>query len=408
MIKQPIADGVHLLSMNTNDLVFESMWELPHGVTMNSYVVQGDKIAVIDGVIGWDGVPETLYDHLAELNLNPEHIDYVVVNHMEPDHSGWLENFKRVNDHFTLVATEKGAELVKSFYGDDIDIQVVKEGDTLDLGQGKVLSFHPVPNVHWPETMLTFEHQTGILFSCDMYGCFGTIGDHLFDDEMTDDELHLYEMEGVRYFSNVMTTFSPMVKRAIAKTEELEPVMIAPGHGPIYRSNPRRVIDSYARYVAYADGAGKDAVTILWGSMYGTTERVVKRVETMLEEAGIQVFSVHLPYDTQSEVVAATFQSAGVIVAASTYEYRMFPPVAHAIDELGRKKITGKHAFYFGSFGWNPGAERDLLSIIDHYKMKWNFVEPVAFLGEATEDDLSRIESGVKTLINNMQATILR
>jgi flavorubredoxin len=256
--------------------------------------------------------------------------------------------------------------------------------------------------------MLTFEHDSGTLFSCDMYGCFGTIGDHLFDDEMTESEFELYEREGVRYFSNVMMTFSPMVKRAIAKTEELSPRIIAPGHGPIYRSNPTRVIERDRRYVAYADGFGKNAVTILWGSMYGTTERVVKHIETLLKDAGIQVFSVHLPYDTQSEVVASTFQSAGVIVAASTYEYRMFPPVAHAIDELGRKKVTGKQAFYFGSYGWNPGAERDLLGIIDHYKMKWQFVDPVAFLGEATSDDMARIEAGVRTLIENMQDHILR
>lgn len=273
MKKIEIADGVYVLSMNVEDILFEGIWEIANGVTLNSYIVKGDKTAIIDGVIGWDGVPETLYKNLEEININPKDIDYVIVNHMEPDHSGWIENFEKINDDFKIFCTDKAAKLVASFYGDGDRIRIVKEGDVLDLGQGKKLSFHPTPNVHWPDTMLTYESQTKTLFSCNMYGAFGRMEKHHFDDELTQEEVEFFEMEAIRYYSNVMTTFTQSIIKAIQKTKEFDINIIAPGHGPIYRKNPQKIIDNYIRYSKYAQGAGKREVTILWGSMYGMTKK---------------------------------------------------------------------------------------------------------------------------------------
>jgi flavorubredoxin len=341
MIKERINDGIYMLSMNVEDIYFESMWKLPHGVSLNSFVVKGDKTAIIDGVIGWDGVPETLYDHLKAIDVDPLEIDYLVVNHLEPDHSGWIEHFKKIKTDFTVVISPKGEEMLKSYYGEDLDVLVVKDGDTLDLGNEKVLSFHHIPNVHWPETMMTYETSTKTLFSCDMYGAFGVLTDRYFDTTMTDQDKVLYEEEGLRYFSNVLTTFSPMVKRAVAKTKTLDVKLIAPGHGPLYKE-PNKIMDDYLRYCTYANGDGKDEVTIVWGSMYGETEKTVMEAKRNLEEKDIKVNMVQLPYSTKSDVVTNVFKAKAVIVAASTYEYKMFPPVAHAIDECGRKKNNGK------------------------------------------------------------------
>ena len=309
------------------------------------------KRQIIDGVIGWDGVPETLYKNLEEIHLSPKDIDYLIVNHMEPDHSGWIENFEKINDDFTILCTEKAAKLVTSFYGDNNRIKIVKEGDVLDLGNGKKLSFHPVPNVHWPDTMLTYESSTKTLFSCDMYGAFGKMGEHHFDDEMTSEEVEFFEKEGIRYYSNVMTTFTPMVRKAIEKSKEFNINTIAPGHGPLYRKNPHKIMDDYLRFSQYAEGAGKNEITILWGSMYGMTAKAIAFVENVLAREGIKVNKLEMPLESESEMVATAFKSAGIIIAAPTYEYKMFPPVATAIDELGRKKVTGKVAFYFGSYG---------------------------------------------------------
>jgi len=406
MKKIELADGVYMLSMNVENILFEGMWDLANGVTLNSYIVKGDKTAVIDGVIGWDGIPETLYKNFEEMNLNPKEIDYLIVNHMEPDHSGWIENFKKVNDHLTIICTDKAAKLINSFYGNEVEIRVVKEGDTLDLGKGKKLSFHPSPNVHWPDTMLTYESGTKTLFSCDMYGAFGKIGEHYFDDELTPEEVEFFEKEGIRYFSNVMGTFTPMVKKAIEKTKELDINIIAPGHGPVYRKNPQKIIDDYLRFCKYAEGYGKKEISILWGSMYGMTEKAVNYAEKILEREGIKVNKLKMPLETESEMLATVFQSAGIIVAAPTYEYKLFPPVAAAMEEIGRKKVAGKSDLYFGSFGWSGGAEKELNEIVDRNRMKWDFVDTIEFEGSPKTEDLNRIEEGISKLIKQIEAKI--
>lgn len=407
MKKIEIADGIHMLSICVENILFEGMWDLANGVTLNSYIVKGDKIAIIDGVIGWDGVPETLYKSLEEMDINPKEIDYVIVNHMEPDHSGWVENFKKVNDNFTIICTDKAAKLVTSFYGNEERIKVVKEGDTLDLGKGKTLSFHPTPNVHWPDTMLTYESNTKTLFSCDMYGAFGKIDEHYFDDELTAEEVEFFEMEGIRYFSNVMATFVPMVRKSIQKTKELDINIIAPGHGPLYRQNPQKIIEDYLRFCQYSEGAGKKEISILWGSMYGMTEKAIAFVEKVLEREGIKVNKLKMPLESESEMLATVFRSAGIIIAAPTYEYKMFPPVAAALDEVGRKKVSGKAAFYFGSYGWSGGAEKELNEIVERNKMKWDFVEGVEFEGCPKDEVLNKIEEGVLQLIKKMKEKII-
>lgn len=402
MKKVKISDGIHMLTMNVEDILFEGIWEIANGVTLNSYIVEGEKTAIIDGVIGWDGVPDTLYNSLKEMGVEPERIDYLIVNHMEPDHSGWISSFQKIKDDFTIVCTDKAAKMLGSFYGED-KIRVVKEGDTLDLGKGKVLSFHPVPNVHWPDTMYTYEMNSKTLFSCDMFGAFGRMGDHIFDDELTKEERDFFEEEGIRYYSNVMTTFTPSLRKAIDKAKELEVKIIAPGHGPVYRKDPQRIIDDYSRYSLYAEGAGKNEVTILWGSMYGMTAKAVAHAETILKREGVKYNKLEMPLESKSLMVATVFKSAGIIIAAPTYEYKLFPPVAAALNELGRKKITGKQAFRFGSYGWSGGAEKELKEIMDRNRMNWDFVESVEFEGSPKEEDLKKVEAGILELLENIK-----
>ncbi len=406
MKKIRIADGIHMLTMNVEDILFEGIWEIANGVTLNSFIVQGEKTAIIDGVINWDGIPETMYRNLEDIGVDPNNIDYLIVNHMEPDHSGWISNFRKIKEDFTIICTDKAAKMVSSFYGED-KIRVVKEGDTLDLGKGKVLSFHPVPNVHWPDTMYTFETSTKTLFSCDMFGTFGRMGEHFFDDELTDEEVEFFEFEGIRYYSNVMTTFTPSLRKALEKARQLNASIIAPGHGPVYRKNPNKIMDDYYRFSQYADGKGKNEVTILWGSMYGMTKKAVDFVEGILEREGVKYNKLQMPLESNSEMVATVFKSAAVIIAAPTYEYKLFPPVAAALDEIGRKRITGKTAFRFGSYGWSGGAEKELKEIIERNNMKWDFIDSVEFEGAPKEEHLEKIEKAVLELIEKIKDKIV-
>ncbi|HEY8499992.1 MAG TPA: hypothetical protein VIL89_05180 [Clostridia bacterium] len=204
-------------------------------------------------------------------------------------------------------------------------------------------------------------------------------------------------------YSNVMATFTPSLRKAIEKAKALEINIIAPGHGPVYRKNPDKIMDDYLRYSRYAEGAGKNEITILWGSMYGMTAKAVDYVEGILQREGVKYNKLQLPLESESEMVATVLKSAGIIIAAPTYEYKLFLPVAAALNELGRKRITGKAAFRFGSYGWSGGAEKELNEIIERNKMNWDFIESVEFEGAPKKEDLVKVEAGVLALIEKMR-----
>lgn len=398
-----IADGIHMLSLNVEDILFEGMWDLANGVTLNSYVVQGEKTAIIDGVIGWDGVPQTLYGALEEMGVHIEDIDYAIVNHMEPDHSGWIEHLLKIKGDIKIYASQKSAALLDQFFHKTENVVMVKDGDVLDLG-GRTLSFHLAPNVHWPDTMMTLDSKTGTLFGCDMFGSFGKIEQGYFDDLLTEKEQQFFEEEGIRYFSNVMATFGSFVQKAIDKAKTLDVKIIAPGHGPVYRSNPTKIMNDYERYIGYGLGKGKKEVTVLWGSMYGMTKKALDHALTIFQREDIPVHLMEMPRCSESDMVASVYKSAGVLIAAPTYEYKLFPPVAAAVDEVGRKKIVGKAACYFGSCGWSGGAWKELTQIIERNNMKWDFSEPLEFKGSPTEEDLRNVESMVMELVKKVRA----
>jgi len=168
-----VTDGIYCLPVNLESYqLFEGMWPMPNGISINSYIVQGEKTALIDLVEDTDGKPAELEEELHSIPVDAKNIDYMIINHMEPDHTSWLPEFYRQNPQLQFYCTGKAAGLLKSFCGIDQNVHVIKDGDTLDLGQGKVLSFHETPNIHWPETMMTFEQSSGTLFSCDAFGSY--------------------------------------------------------------------------------------------------------------------------------------------------------------------------------------------------------------------------------------------
>lgn len=380
------------LSANIHDILFEGMWPIPHGFSMNSYIVRGEKVAIIDGVCDWDGTPEVLFDQFRQMNVDHEDIDYVIINHMEPDHSGWLRDFKKIRPDFRIVTTEKAKALLTSFFEIDNEVMVVKSGDTLDLGGGHVLAFEEIPNVHWPETMATFDTKTGTLFPCDAFGSFGAIGDSPYDDQLTQKQIDFYEYEASRYYANIVGAFSAPAMKAVAKTESLPVQIIAPGHGIVWRKNPQKIIDDYKRYAAYSKGPAKEEITVVWGSMYGNTQRGVDPVVEGIRSEGVKVNVHRVPETHYSYVLRDVWNSSGVVLAMPTYEYKMFAPMAVVLDELGRKKAFNRKAFRFGSYGWSGGAQKELEEILARYKMNWDFLEPVEFLGAPTEEDLKLIQ----------------
>lgn len=401
-----VTDGVYQLSINIENMLFEGLWEVPNGVSMNSYIVKGEKTAIIDGVCGWDGVPEHFFDLLKELDIQPESIEYVILNHMEPDHTGWIEDLRKIHKDFQVICTKKGAPLLEAFFNHTENIRIVGDGDTLDLG-GHVLEFAEIPNVHWPDTMATFDHTTGTLFSCDAFGSYGRVDHGNYDDLLSEEDLKWYEEEAVRYYANIVAAFSMFVEKAINKCAGLPIKIIAPGHGVVWRKDPMRIVEDYKRYVAYQKGPARKEITVLWGSMYGMTEKGVKKVVELLEKEEDIKINVHqVPQTSWGQILKSVWTSTGVVLAMPTYEYKMFPPMAAALEELGKKKAVNRLAFRIGSYGWSGGAQRELDYITEHLKMNWSFIDPVEFKGAPTEADLKDIEVGVKALAQAVREAV--
>jgi flavorubredoxin len=381
-----ISDKIWALhaDIETDDL-FEGIWPIPDGVSLNSYLVKGEKVALIDLVRDWSGAADKLKAQLDNLGISIDSIDYLILNHLEPDHTGWLAEFKKQNPGVEILATAKGVELVKSFYKIEDGLRAVKSGDSLDLG-GVSLVFEEIPNVHWPETMVTFEPESGVLFACDAFGGFGKLGNRLFDDEYYAEDHAFFEAESLRYYANIVSSFSLFVKKAIQKLAALDIKVVAPSHGIIFREKPQRIIDRYAKYAGYMEGPQEKEVCVVWGSMYGNTEKGLQAALKGLEDEGVP-YSLHrVPNEDVSYVLADAYKSAGILIAMPTYEYKMFPPMAYVLDLFERKHVWSRKALRIGSWGWVGGAKKEYEAKIA--PLKWDCIEPVEWAGAADEATL--------------------
>jgi flavorubredoxin len=377
------------VNVTTHDL-FEGLWPLPHGVSLNSFLVKGERTAVVDLVREWSGSSTLFLHQLESTGTQAQDIDYIILNHLEPDHTGFLQTLRQMAPRAVLVSTAKGIEMAKHFYDTTERVKVVGDGDQIDLGSGKRLTFYDTPFVHWPETMMTYESQSRILFSCDAFGGFGALKGVLFDDQLTPEDEKLYYDEMLRYYANIVASFSRMVLRAIDKLDGVDVGVVAPSHGLVWRADPGKVIAHYRRFAAYAAGDTEEAVTLLSSTMYGNTRLVTNAVMRGLarERVPIEVFEV--PGTEHSDILTSVFKNRAVVVGTPTYEGKMFPPMAHALDTVSRKRMTGKRAWLYGSYGWSGGAKREFDALAE--TLKWNVADAFQFRGAPTTEDLHQAE----------------
>ncbi len=384
-----ITDGIYCLPVNLESYqLFEGMWPMPNGISINAYIVKGEKTALIDLIEDIKGKPADFERELASISIEPEKIDYLIINHMEPDHTSWLPKLHQRNPNLRIYSTAKAAAMLKNFYDIDTNVVTIKDGDTLDLGQGKVLTFFETPNIHWPETMMTYEQSSGTLFSCDGFGSYGTLNGVYFDDQLSTTQHSFFSNEALRYYANIVSSFSTFVTKAIDRLNSLDIKVIAPSHGIIWRENPQAIIDSYARLASYQNGPAEPEVTVIWSSMYGNTEKLVNSIVQGVRKEGLPVHVYRVPDEHVGGILASAWKSAGLILGMPTYEYEMFPPMAWVLDMFRRKKVWNKKVLRFGSAGWSGGAQRELTALTE--KLKWDFLEPIEWMGKPSEEDLQR------------------
>lgn len=399
-----IAENTWKIGSNLgNEELFEGIWPTPDGVSVNSYFIREEKSVLIDIIKKGEEFINEYEEELNAVDASLKTVDYLIINHMEPDHTGALLKLTRFNPNVKIFCTKKSVPMLKAFYGIEKNVTAVSDGDTLDLGNGRILSFLETPNIHWPETMMTYDSKNQILFSCDAFGSFKALPEgKTFDDEMNEQEMNEFQAETLRYYSNIVSTFTPFVVNGLKKLASLKIKVIAPSHGMVWRKNPETIVNWYQKLCDFAV-RGDRRITVIWSSMYGNTEAMLKTVIDTLNEVGIPYSVYRIPDEPKlSYVLADCWRSEGIILGMPTYEYRMFPPMAHVIDLLDRSHIKNRLAFRFGSFGWSGGAQKQLDELTA--KLNWTFLNPVEFQGAPKEEDKAKAAAEIREMANRINA----
>jgi flavorubredoxin len=365
----PISEDIYWIGVNDREThLFEALWPLPEGVSYNAYIICDEKVALIDTVKVNSSL--SYLDKIENvLKGTGKKVDYLIINHMEPDHSGSIKVLLKQYPDIQIIGNKKTMGFLEGFYGISENVKVVGNGDVLDLGKRK-LTFYLTPMVHWPETMMTYDETDKVLFSGDAFGGFGTLDGGIFDDEVN---ISFYEDEIRRYFSNIVGKFGKTVLNAIKKLSGLDIKVIASTHGPIWRKDPGRIIEDYRRWSSHETEEG---VVIAYGSMYGNTEKMADKVARVLSEEGIEnirVFNVsrtHISY-----IVNDIWRFKGLVLGSCTYNLGLFPPMGTLLHTLENKLMQNRVLGVFGTYSWSGGGVTALTEF--GQRGNWKMIEPI-------------------------------
>lgn len=390
----PIVGKVHWIGVNDRrKRLFENIWPLDRGVSYNSYLIVDDKTALIDTI---EDRAAGNYIERIETLLNGRSLDYLIINHMEPDHSGEIQE---IFNHFKgvkLVGNAKTFKMVEAYWGIKDNLVQVDDGDTLDLGHHK-LKFVMTPWVHWPETMMTYDQTEQILFSGDAFGSFGTLDGGIFDDEINFD---FFEDEMRRYYSNIVGKYSNMVQKAFAKLKGIPVKVVASTHGPVWRSNPSKVIELYDRWSRYE---AEEGVVIIFASMYGNTEDIADYIGRKIAENGVKNIRIHDVSRTHiSHLINEIWKYRGLVLGSCAYNSEMFPLMEQLTRELTHMGIKNKKLALFGSYSWNGGGVKNLLKFADEAKLEL-VAEPAEIYGKPNAEKLQQFDELAKKIAESVK-----
>jgi flavorubredoxin len=321
------------------------------GSSYNAYLVVGKKIALVDTV----KAPffSEMMGRIREV-LPPEKIDYLIVNHVEMDHSGSLPLLKETLPKVEVLCSPRAEEELKLHYGSGIPLKVVKTGDSLELG-GKTLTFVEVPMVHWPDSMVTYVKEDKVLLPNDAFG------QHIASTERFDDELGWEAIlpEAAKYYANIVMPYGPQVKKALDALQGIEIEVIGPSHGVIWRKHIPEIVASYGRW---AKGETEKRALIVYDTMWGSTERMAKAIGRGLVEEGVPVKEYRLGVSDKSDIVKEVLEARGMLLGSPTLNNGVFPSVAQFSTYIKGLRPKGRIAAVFGSYGWGKGATTKALA----------------------------------------------
>lgn len=343
--------------------LFENYWPIPKGVAYNSYIIVDEKVALVDTVD--KGVMDDYIENI-EVILGDRKADYLIINHMEPDHSGAIKAIVAKYPDIQIVGNKKTFPMLEGFYGVKDNLIEVKEGSTLDLGQHN-LSFHMVPMLHWPETMVTYETSEKILFSGDAFGAFGTLDGGIFDYQV---DLDYLEEEISRYYSNIVGKYGRPTQNALKKLGSLEIKTICATHGPVWKKHIPEILAKYDKWSKYETDKG---AVIVFSSMYGNTEKMADYIARELVRNGVEKVRIFDASKTHpSYIINEVFKYRGVILGSCAYNGDVFPTMETLINEFEHMGIKNHLLSVFGSYAWSGGGVKRLMEFAE--KIDWEFI----------------------------------
>ena len=364
---------------------FENYIPLDNGVTYNSYLILDEKICIIDGVE--EGENGNFLGKI-EAMIGTTPVDYIIVNHVEPDHSGSIKNMLKIYPEIKVVGNAKTIMMLKLLGVDlpDERIVVVKEKDVLDLGKHK-LTFYLMPMVHWPESMATYDITDKILFSNDAFGSFGTLDGGVFDDEVNTD---FFTDEMRRYYSNIVGKFGAPVNAVLKKLSSVEISCICPSHGLIWRKDIDKVIKKYQKWANIE--AEEEGVVIIYGSMYGHTTEMAEILARQLDEKGIKNVQI---YDSSkvdiSYLFSAIWKYKGLMIGTCTHYNMAFPKIEPLLQKLENYGLKNRYLGIFGNMMWSGGGVKRIKEFADTLTGLEQVGEPIEIKGHVTPAERDRL-----------------
>jgi len=371
-----------------NRRLFDALIPLPKGTTYNAYLVIGSsKKALIDTAN--PGFEKELEEKISKI-VDPSDIDYVIMNHAEPDHAGTIPHIFLINKKTKLVTTSKGAKMAQTYFGVPEDrIKIVGDGDSVDLG-GKTLRFVEAPMLHWPETMFTYLQEDKILFPCDFFGLHVAKG--LYDDEVEDLIGHAQ-----RYFGEIMMPFRAMGSKALEKIKGLDIKFIAPSHGPIHR-NPEKILSAYRKWV---NGETRRKAIVVYVTMWNNTEKMVRPVIDTLISEGVEVVSYNLTVADIGDIAKDLVDSRAIVLGMPTVLAGAHPLAVYATYLVKALKPPLKYGLVLSSYGWGGGAVKHVQEILGPTSMQ--IVGAVEINGPPKDENIAQIIELSKTLAKKIK-----
>ncbi|MCI5732371.1 MAG: FprA family A-type flavoprotein [Eubacterium sp.] len=380
MSKVTISDAIRYVGVDDKDIdLFESQYIVPNGVSYNSYVILDEKIVVMDTV---DARKTEEWLSNLETELAGRTPDYLVISHLEPDHSGSIQAVTEKYPEMKLVSNVKVFNMLPQFFEIDLEDKkvVVAEGDTLELGS-HTLTFVMAPMVHWPEVMVEYESTEKVLFSADAFGKFGTLD--------TDED---WACEARRYYFNIVGKYGVQAAALLNKAAGLEIEKICPLHGPILQENLGYYIDKYKVWSSYE--AEDDGVLIAYGSIHGNTAKAAKKLGEILEAKGAKKVVVSdLSREDMAEVIEDAFRYDKLVVACATYDGGLFPVMQDFLYHLGHKNFQNKKVAFMENGSWGPIANKKMREAFEGMKKMTLCDNMVTIKSTMKETDLAQMEA---------------